>query len=841
METISPVYFNIYSYRGDKYSETYDDIVAKSNESAIQPLQNERSTVLYALPIDKIVTTLDQDVFGFNVSTGVFEHYSNTNVLWDFGDGTKSTDLSAIHWYKSPGVYRLKLYVYDADFNICESTYNAVINVYNYIPTQLAINYDFKYGYTYGDVIDIIPTLSSVAESDDHVLNYLDSRFFTFELQKFNCWQSYNILSSIGYNIQLYTENNNAPAISNTQYYSSAFSHLSCYSAFIVNDEITNNIHFDGVGTDVYVKYNPSSTTMSSIFVTCLSSDNNAVLAGTYDTKIINYVDDLPTPEGQKILIGATFDTTGFKLQENVESSLNEQWFNHIPYTYSFINKLDSEQGFDSSLLGGIINVAGLSGNQYNIFDFKFTNTPINFVLQITYNNQPYKLYKKLNITSDGLISSDEVSGYIEVRNGYETLPKSEYTFTATHNDSFGGNIKTNITLFSTYNNISLHAFLKCVDSSDIIHINTNTFNIIDLRDFTKIFKVGENFDLSQTYQNIALQPILKDSNVLFKDVIGAVVGDDSNYNNLGVRIYEKIHNFVNNTQDIDTCNISYLYDTYNKYDEYITDVNYDWPEELNRIVNIFSIKLDKIRGSVNQFNTDFNKRGLQTTNKYGVNLGEQIDFYSPSAIVNTNDYIVAYEKFSKRYIKLNCNIDCDFISSYIISESSIKTPYVDDYKIYSFRLSGLVDIINGEDNRNKWGWNLVLPETTDYNINDYYKFYRYIPNKTENYINNVIDWNNIYNIFGDLNDRHIFPDNIHHFSLYDWKLYKLLYILQVIYSGLDLLNNYGIVITKQPISQLIKHDNDINIIQQSTSKVITDNENINITKQPTSKLITND
>ena len=54
-----------------------------------------------------------------------------------------------------------------------------------------------------------------------------------------------------------------------------------------------------------------------------------------------------------------------------------------------------------------------------------------------------------------------------------------------------------------------------------------------------------------------------------------------------------------------------------NKYDEYITDVNYDWPEELNRIVNIFSIKLDKIRGSVNQFNTDFNKRGLQTTNKY--------------------------------------------------------------------------------------------------------------------------------------------------------------------------------------------------------------------------------
>lgn len=823
METTNPVYFNIYSYRGDKYSETYNDIVAKSNEAAIQSVQTERSNVLFALPIDKIIVTIDQSTTGFNTEHNIFEKYSNTNVLWDFGDGTKSTELSAVHWYTSPGTYRIKLYVYDADFNIYESTYNAVITVYNYIPSQLAINYDFKYGYTYGDVIDIVPTLSSVSESDEYILNYLDNRFFTFELQKFNCWQSYNVLSSIGYDIQLYAENNNAPAISNTQYYSNSFSHLSCYSAFIVNGEITNNVHFDGVGTEVYVKYDNTATSMSSIFVTCLSSDDNAVLAGTYDTKQINYVDDLPTIDGQKILIGAVFDTTGFKLQENVDSTLREQWVNHIPYTCSFVNLLSSEQGFDSSLLSGFVNINGLSGNQHNIFDFKTANTPITFTIQLTYNNQPYKIYKKLNVSSDGTILSDEVSGYIQVRSGGDILPKSEYVFTVVDNtDIYGGNVKTSITLFNTYNNVTLHVFLKCIDCDDIIHFYTNAFNVIDSNDFTKIFKVGENFDLAQTYQKIALQPILKDSTVLFRDIIGAIVGDNSDYNNLGVRIYEKIHNFVKNTQDIDTCNISYLYDTYNKYDEYITDINYDWPEELNRIINLFSIKLDKLRGNVNQFNTDFNKRGLQTTNKYGVNLGEQIDIFSPTATALTDDFIVAYEKFGEKYIKLNCNIDYEFIKPYIVFETTNNKTYIGEYKTYSFRLSGLVDVIDGEDNRNRWGWNLVLPETTDYNINDYYKFYKYIPNKTENYINNVIDWDNEYNIFGDLNNRHIFPNNIHEFSLYDWKLYKQLCILQIIYEGLNLLNNYNIAIVEQPISQIIKHDDDINIIEQPTSKLIT-------------------
>ena len=66
------IYFKTYSYRGDKYSPTYDDIVNKNNESAIKPLSNERSNILYTLPIDKILVTLDTSSDGYNNSHDVF-------------------------------------------------------------------------------------------------------------------------------------------------------------------------------------------------------------------------------------------------------------------------------------------------------------------------------------------------------------------------------------------------------------------------------------------------------------------------------------------------------------------------------------------------------------------------------------------------------------------------------------------------------------------------------------------------------------------------------------------------------------------------------------------------
>lgn len=822
------IYFKTYSYRGDKYSSTYGDIVNKNNESAINPLSNERSNILYALPIDKILVTLDTSPDGYNNSHDVFSKYSNTNVIWDFGDGTKSTDVSALHWYKFPGTYRIRLYVYDSEFNTFESPYNVVVNVYNYVPHELPINElvdgERIYDYTYGDLIAITPTTSAY-DADSETLYWLDDKYLSFELQKFNSWQSYNVVSSIGYNIQLTADNTISPTITHDEYYSNAYSHLSCYSMFIDNNEYTNLIHFNVYEDDnVYVTFNSTS----SIFVTSNATDPNAVFVGNYSTKQIKFIDELPTLSGTRITINATFDTTGFKNIDNVDSALQQQWYNHIPYTFSFTNLISSVSSFDYDNFNSFINTCGLSGTQYNFFNYKYINTPIQFVWQITYNNQPFKLIKLPNLSSNGHFQSDEISGYIELRTASDTISPEHYAFDSFSSDGeqFGGYLKSSSYVYNTYDNVSFHVFADLYKDGEIIktlHAQSNQFNVINNDIKFKVFKVGEDFDLQQTYKNVALQPILKESNVLFDDIIGNIVGNNNDYNNLGVRIYEKIHNFVINTQDIDTCNISFLYDTYHKFDEYIVDINYDWPEEINRLVNLFSIKFEKLRYNINQFDRDFDNKGYQFNPNYGKNLGEQIDFYSPSAFINTNETIVAYEKFSGKYIKLNCNIDKPFIEKYTDTSktSSYTTYYNTTATVYFYHISGLVDSVSVFspstdtnhirdvfDNRDNWGWNLILPQNSSYNINDYYKFYRFKHNNKRSTINNIIDWDNKYNICN--------IDDLYNINLSEWQNYKLLQLFQTVYNGLQVLNNHNIIITQQPVSQTIKYEDDnINIVVQ--------------------------
>ena len=37
--------------------------------------------------------------------------YSNKKILWDFGDGTTSESITAVHYYKIPGWYDVKCYI----------------------------------------------------------------------------------------------------------------------------------------------------------------------------------------------------------------------------------------------------------------------------------------------------------------------------------------------------------------------------------------------------------------------------------------------------------------------------------------------------------------------------------------------------------------------------------------------------------------------------------------------------------------------------------------------------------------------------------------------------------
>lgn len=834
MSEINASLINIYHYRGDKFANNFNDIISKNATSNLTPVSD--TTTVYALPIDKIVVTTP--VSGTN--------YLNTTVMWDFGDGTISTDISAIHWYKYPGKYAITLTRYTKDKPHTSVTIQTDVNVYNYTPKKFDTYISITN--TYGDIIAIEPL-----NLYNNQLYLLDNNVFNFNIHKFNSWQSYNVLSSIGYNITLYSEGHNTPPIDTTQYNSNAFSHLSTYSAFIVDNKIANNVHFDAINTEVYVTYNSNT----GKFEECESLTEGSVLAGTYDYKHVQFIDDLA--ENNKVQIAAIFDTTGFKLADNIESTQLNALYNYVPYYYSYTNNM-STSAFNNSDISklipsygspiissyGLLNTCGLSGSQFDIFEHKIIKQPINFVYRSMYgyntsgeysnhfkspeykflknthnyiisainkwyhwenhpdhnfgdiahdtigpDNKQFKTYEELepyitrtwaekyeiyrkNDTKTGAIA--EIALYHDNGDYENDTPvlSSSYMFynddiMADPSNDIGGYLKGNLVANDILSSVFIQIIPKEEHLDKINKIQSNVFSIDELNSSTHIslFKQNENFNLAEKYKSLALQPRLQESENLFNDFIGQIVGDDKSQMNLGVRIYEKIANFVDNTQNIDTCNITYLYDIYNKFDEFIAEYNLNWPEEMQRLIDLLSIQFNKLRGFNNLYTSDFDKRGYINNKNYGKNLGKQLDFNTALIPYLNDTFIIAYEKFSEKYIKLNCNIDYSVVSSDLI--------YNEVDNISSFPLSAY--------NYETWGWNLVLPTTIDTTntvpiyvkkldakIEDYYIFYEFINTPSNEILQSVIDF---YNPNTTSFDRNM--------TTTQWETFKKLYIMQTI------------------------------------------------------------
>jgi hypothetical protein len=150
---------------------------------------------------------------------------------------------------------------------------------------------------------------------------------------------------------------------------------------------------------------------------------------------------------------------------------------------------------------------------------------------------------------------------------------------------------------------------------------------------------------------------------------------------------------------------------------------NFNYPAEINRLVELFSIKFSKLKGSRNFYNQYFNDKGYSNdTVKYGRNIGKELDVLTTILTAGSaSKPIVAYEKFSEQYTLLNTNISSS--SNIVYLNSSTKT-----YPLSSF---------------NKWwGWELVLPITYSiYDIQKYYKFYEYVPGFDGAQLEGVINW----------------------------------------------------------------------------------------------------
>jgi len=179
----------------------------------------------------------------------------------------------------------------------------------------------------------------------------------------------------------------------------------------------------------------------------------------------------------------------------------------------------------------------------------------------------------------------------------------------------------------------------------------TKQLHFAEHEDYTS-FKINENFDLAANMQSYAFIPSLRESTFLFEDFLGSIYGKyPFNRDDLGVSVYEKIANFVSNHSDVDYCNIDQLYNVMSELGLDVDKFDLNYPEEIQRLVNLASINQSRLFGAKslneNYFtkvnNQDQTNRGdLITSFCYTVSAGQK--FVLKDKTINKYDLIETSE-----------------------------------------------------------------------------------------------------------------------------------------------------------------------------------------------------
>lgn len=160
----------------------------------------------------------------------VFDWTENWGYYIDWGDGTITSDLTSYHAYELPGRYNITLLMSDSAANITKSIYNQSVEIYNVIPDVLMFTY-----------LSGNSATSSTLE-------------IPIQITRFNSFQSYNSLSSIGYTVKLSVSGNKAKFKTYSDYENDINSHLKSFSAFISGTN-QNIIPVENVKTTVDLIY----------------------------------------------------------------------------------------------------------------------------------------------------------------------------------------------------------------------------------------------------------------------------------------------------------------------------------------------------------------------------------------------------------------------------------------------------------------------------------------------------------------------------------------------------------------------------------------------------------
>jgi len=641
---------------------------------------------------------------------------NDQKVTFDFGDGTFGHNVSSTHVYEYPGEYTVRMIIRDCKNNSVLASYSTSVQIHDYIintftvdlqnlnlnlsagefSTPLTINAQTPF---YQDFQDIFYSTSGCDFKN----------YFNLPKNRFNSLEKY---------FSIY-EKNYLPTLSSYEY--------------VELEKISLS------STDIYARINSDG-----LLVHGLSSSLSSVYVGSSGLKeIFVKTDDQDDP----------FNISFFKDRNNIFANSLKGYKNNN-YTNNFNISLSSLVGATSAQTLSAIKFTsnGIAGESIEKEPFAVSKTQykdlgIPFVLSPV-SNDNYTM-KALSAGSPNFILLSGATSNVWnadniVQSTYYTISSLGNTLSSIDTDFwYRGVLTFNDNLSSSSTRLTLSArnqYAFNTNSSLLSTVNGLVTLTAYPKNYYEFYKHNENFDFERTIKDLRFQEILLDKNIFFDDFIGTIFGDvSSRYDILGKKLYEKIFNFVSNNADIDLCDISSLISMAGMTDDY--GIVFDRslaqePAEVKRFLDILSVNYNKFRGGKNKFEENFDPKGTTTKAIYGKNLGEEIN--SLTYEITAGDDLVAYEKYSNTYLRLNTFQPLSALSAVNTGTGAknTNTYMLSDYstEVSNASLSG----------GNSWGWGLILPSTyTIDTVNNFYDFYSLSAVYDDTVLSGLIDYEN--------------------------------------------------------------------------------------------------
>lgn len=266
------------------------------------------------------------------------------------------------------------------------------------------------------------------------------------------------------------------------------------------------------------------------------------------------------------------------------------------------------------------------------------------------------------------------------------------------------GTSSTHTTNVATATNVTASAYILA--NVDFPTISATTIGLSALANFTvspfedqnQLRRFNEEFSFADLMKQYAPYHIVEKAPFFFDTYLNAIFGDavSGTTQDIGIKVYEKIANFVQNHGDIDTCNVPQLISTAIMTGVSIDRIAHQLPDDFKRMLDIISVPFSRVAPTKCACNRTFKDcaaccdEGLACKlcklDKRG-NKGGQIDCATYTVSAGTS--IVYYNKTTNAYNLLyTIPVSSGTVSSYAVDAidyGGMVQPICDNYVLYEY------------------------------------------------------------------------------------------------------------------------------------------------------------